>query len=202
MNLRLPLGQRIEVFCNPIKKYKYISIFCFIFVSTIFQSCGIPLMKKTPDTGFSEETRIINPFEFGDEFFIKGENALKNSVKQSSLTDKRDSAKTLRKKSVTGNIEQDLLENITDSTESDSLKSFMGFRIQIGVFDDKKNAADSAENASARFSLPVYVEYKAPFFRVMLGDFKTTEEAEKYIGYIKKEGFGDARWVPSNVNSK
>ena len=81
-----------------------------------------------------------------------------------------------------------------------SNKNVMGYRVQIGAFENKDNAEKLQKTASSKFDFPVYIEYQAPFFRVRMGNFKEKSEAEIYIRLLKYEGFSDARWVPSYIN--
>ena len=183
------------------KIYKLPLILCLLSISVLFQSCGAYMVKKNVTDEQPKEAFIFNPFEFGDEFFIN--EGIKEPVKEKKLSiQPKPPLNKLQKKR--GNLifkaESDSAIEEFRAAEKDSLKDSQGYRIQIGVFDNREDAQETADNAASQLGLPVYVEYKAPFFRVTLGDFKAREEAEKLIADVKNGGFGDARWVPSNIN--
>jgi len=67
-------------------------------------------------------------------------------------------------------------------------KAIPGYRIQI-FFDSGLNSSDRARQAKDEFLLifpetPAYVSWKAPNYRVRVGDFKTRLEAEKKLQLI------------------
>jgi hypothetical protein len=181
--------------------FKITLLVCLLSIGILFQSCGEYLMKKSVIAEKPEEAFVFNPFEFGDEFFIN--DGIKEPVKEKKLSvQSKSSLNKVQKKR--GNL---IFKADTDSVveefsvaDKDSLKDSQGYRIQIGVFDNREDAQETADNAVSQFSMAVYVEYKAPFFRVTLGDFKSRDDAEKLIAKVKNGGFGDARWVPSSIN--
>lgn len=72
--------------------------------------------------------------------------------------------------------------------ENPDNKSIPGYRIQI-FFDSGLNSSDRARTARDSFNLlypdiPAYVSWKAPNYRVRIGDFKTRLEAEKNLQLI------------------
>jgi hypothetical protein len=72
--------------------------------------------------------------------------------------------------------------------ENPDSKSIPGYRIQI-FFDSGLNSSDRARQAREEFLLifpeiPAYVSWKAPNYRVRVGDFKTKLEAEKTLQLI------------------
>jgi len=74
-----------------------------------------------------------------------------------------------------------------------------GYRIQIGIDEDKDRMEKLAERARMETDLRVYLEYEAPFYRVRVGDFRTRDEAERYIRILKSKGFKDSLWVMSEI---
>lgn len=65
-----------------------------------------------------------------------------------------------------------------------------GYRIQIFSAADprtaKNEARTRARNVEARFAeYPTYVEYKAPYWRTRVGNFRTSDEAEQAADEIK-----------------
>jgi len=72
--------------------------------------------------------------------------------------------------------------------ENPDNKSIPGYRIQI-FFDSGLNSSDRARQVRDEFLLiypeiPAYVNWKAPNYRVRIGDFKTRLEAEKTLQLI------------------
>lgn len=65
-----------------------------------------------------------------------------------------------------------------------------GFRIRI-FFDGSQSARMKMNQEKARFlklfdNLPVYPDYKAPYWRIYVGDFRTASEALKEYDRIRK----------------
>jgi hypothetical protein len=72
--------------------------------------------------------------------------------------------------------------------ENPDNKSIPGYRIQI-FFDSGSNSSDRARQARDEFlvkypDIPAYVNWKAPNYRVRVGDFKTRLDAERTLQYI------------------
>ncbi len=68
----------------------------------------------------------------------------------------------------------------------------MGWRIQVGAFIYRQNAEKTASFFDQKLDLPVYIVVENPWYKVLIGDFRTKEEAEKYLEIIHKMGFQDA----------
>ena len=72
--------------------------------------------------------------------------------------------------------------------ENPDNKAIPGYRIQI-YFDSGSNSSDRAKSVKEAFALlypdiPVYVSWKAPNYRVRVGDWRTRLEAEKALQLI------------------
>jgi len=72
--------------------------------------------------------------------------------------------------------------------ENPDNKAIPGYRIQI-FFDSGSNSSDRARQARDEFlvkfpDIPAYVNWKAPNYRVRVGDFKTRLDAERTLQYI------------------
>jgi hypothetical protein len=72
--------------------------------------------------------------------------------------------------------------------ENPDNKAIPGYRIQI-FFDSGSNSSDRARQARDEFLLiypdiPAYVNWKAPNYRVRVGDYKTRLEAENALQLI------------------
>jgi hypothetical protein len=72
--------------------------------------------------------------------------------------------------------------------ENPDNKAIPGYRIQI-FFDSGTNSSDRARQSRDEFQFkfpdtPAYVSWKAPNYRVRVGDFRTRLEAEKVLQSI------------------
>ena len=79
----------------------------------------------------------------------------------------------------------DLRVKIMENPDS---KAIPGYRIQI-FFDSGLNSSDRAKQSRDEFALkfpeiPAYVSWKAPNYRVRVGDFRTRLEAERTLQII------------------
>lgn len=82
-------------------------------------------------------------------------------------------------------------------------KGIPGYRIQI-FFDSGSNSSDRAKTASEEFGkkyqdIPSYITWKAPNFRVRVGDFRTRLEAEKALQTIAKD-YPNAWVIKDEIN--
>jgi cell division septation protein DedD len=75
-----------------------------------------------------------------------------------------------------------------------------GYRVQIGIDDNKERMENLVQYARSRVDYPVYLEFEPPFYRVRVGDFRTREEAEQCVRRLKSDGFENALWVMSAIN--
>ena len=93
-------------------------------------------------------------------------------------------------------IQDDLIDSVMHDYETLRLKimenpdnkAIPGFRIQI-FFDSGLNSSDRARQARDEFLLrypdiQAYVSWKAPNYRVRIGDFRSRLEAEKILQLI------------------
>jgi len=74
----------------------------------------------------------------------------------------------------------------------------MGWRVQVGAYNDQESAEDLAAKVRSRAgsSCPVYVRYYAPMWKVHAGDCVTRQEAESLKNTLQRLGYQDA-WVVS-----
>jgi len=93
-------------------------------------------------------------------------------------------------------IQDDLVDSVLQDyaqlrlriMENPDNKAIPGYRIQI-FFDSGLNSSDRAKQAMDEFLLkfpeiPAYVSWKAPNYRVRIGDFKNRLEAERTLQLI------------------
>jgi len=68
-------------------------------------------------------------------------------------------------------------------------KKMVGYRVRI-FFDNGKDARTRSENIAGGFKsqhpgIAVYREYENPYFKVTVGDFRTKDDARKFLSGIK-----------------
>jgi cell division protein FtsN len=181
---------------------RYISLITPVAVFIIFLSYGCGGRIKSGELKHHEKETHLNPFDFSDEFAqpAKSEGKIGDD---SQPPESKVSGEEQIPPTVSRNYGDDLQRKSTSTpTDLSGKGSDLGYRVQIGAFEKKENADAVKEKVVSKFKLPVYIIYKAPFYRVRLGDFKEKIEAEKYVKLLKDEGFTDARWVPANINTQ
>lgn len=82
-------------------------------------------------------------------------------------------------------------------------KSIPGFRIQI-FFDSGSNSSDRANQAKDQFQakypeIEAYVSWKAPNYRVRVGDYRTRLEAERALQQIMPD-YPNAWVIKDEIN--
>jgi hypothetical protein len=78
-----------------------------------------------------------------------------------------------------------------------------GYRVQI-FFDSGTKSGDRAQEAKEAFDeeyeeVPSYITWKAPNYRVRVGDFRTRIEAEKFLQRISK-AYPNAWVIKDEIN--
>jgi hypothetical protein len=137
----------------------------------------------------------IDPFEYGDEF--EGKTSDSEGLK-SSVSNKAESiafsGETEEKKNTVTNVNTDK-ESLFISSISDTTTNRFEYRVQIGIFEDRKSADKCREEALSKGVTNVYIEFEAPFYRVRAGGFKERKDVEKYVRVMQDYGFKGAFWV-------
>lgn len=82
----------------------------------------------------------------------------------------------------------------TKDTSAVSEETVMGYRVQIFHTDHYNLAITIRNDAMAKFQEEVYVDYESPNYKIRLGDFRRSEQAEELKEYAKTLGYPDA-WV-------
>ena len=75
--------------------------------------------------------------------------------------------------------------------ENTDNKDIQGYRIQI-FFDSGNYSGQRAEETKAEFEeefedVPAYISWRAPNYRVRVGDFRTRQDAEKALQKISRD---------------
>lgn len=72
-------------------------------------------------------------------------------------------------------------------TTREARRFVQGFRILVMNTNDRNKASDAKTKMYQEFpELKTYLEWKAPFYKLKVGDFKTREEADEYLEDIKR----------------
>ncbi len=64
-----------------------------------------------------------------------------------------------------------------------------GYRVQLFQSSLLRDAEQFRDAAAARLDRPIYVEFHAPVYRVLAGDFSESAEAEKWRSGLPARGF-------------
>lgn len=182
-------------------KFLSLSTFFISIFVLILTGCGIGIMESR---GYKTDESIsnIDPFDFGDEFLpqtIKN----KDSDTGENASDKHIPYSQINTDNISTNNKNDFQSGESSITiYPDSTVSRFGYRVQIGAFEDKNSADKLAESALLKTDLPIYVEYRTPFYRVRVGDFTEKSEAEECVKLLKEKGFNEALWVYTNINTQ
>ena len=79
----------------------------------------------------------------------------------------------------------------------------IGYRIQLGAFNDMEGAQELAEKARASFGslCPVYVRFYSPYWKVQAGDCATRAEAESLRSFLRGKGYPDSFIVQAGIQN-
>ena len=175
-------------------------LFCVILV--LLTGCGAGGLQTEISAslhhGMTEE---LDPFALGDEYaMIKSPETQPVSESTPEVIEENENSVP----EITESPENDtpLEIGIRSPGITEKVSKARGFRIHIGLFEDESEANEFAENARSKIEEKVYVIYKAPFFRVRVGDFTTRKEADQYVKYLKKNKFKIAWWIRTTINTQ
>jgi cell division septation protein DedD len=177
------------------KMYNFIGVFiiCALILNTGCGMSGVALPNR------QSAAEDIDPFEYGDEF--AGKAAIKDSTRGSVEAKSKTVAVPLKQEKKIQTTDVSRTEEKTPVNTASSAQSTNSFeyRVQIGIFEDRKSADKCREEALSKVAMNVYIEFEAPFYRVRVGDFKTRKEAEMNVKVMQDYGFKGAFWVIKNV---
>lgn len=177
--------------------FPLVLLFCAI---TGLSGCGAGGVSKA-DHG--QAVKGVDPFAYGDEFALhtvftgnRDRAAKTEPVKAVAPAARKEAAATATMPSATVDSSA-----VPASPETKSPPNGTVYRVQIGIYEERKSAEQRAGEARSKVSLPVYVEFEPPFYRVRVGDFKTREEAEQQVKVLQNEGFRGSFWVMKNIGT-
>lgn len=136
----------------------------------------------------------LDPFRYSDEFATKDRSKYSADTMAPSNSSPSTTRDTANKESGDG-------ENLNSETPLDPAAAVPGslYRIQIGVSKKKAEMEALTERARTRLNIPVYITFKAPFFRVQVGDFATEDEANRQVKILKQIGYRNALRVMPEI---
>jgi SPOR domain len=136
----------------------------------------------------------INEQEKNEQVFRTNEDAVKAGIYEEFID-------SMRLKGLPGRAETpeparssevEIPEIPTDIPGPDAV---MGFRVQLGAFNEQESAELFAERARERLgSHPVYIRYYQPLWKIQVGDCRYREEAERLREIMRGKGYPDA-WI-------
>ncbi|MEJ5307419.1 MAG: SPOR domain-containing protein [candidate division WOR-3 bacterium] len=94
-------------------------------------------------------------------------------------------------------VEQPKLEIVEEQPVDTAQKSTQQtvvteYKVQIFATYDEAKAYKVRDEAKAKFTEDVYVEYIPPYYKVRIGHFKTKEDADRFRDLVKDKGYSDA----------
>ncbi|MFC1544962.1 SPOR domain-containing protein [Gemmatimonadota bacterium] len=77
----------------------------------------------------------------------------------------------------------------------------LGFRVQLGAFNDMESAQALAEKARTAFGTycPVYVRFYSPYWKVQAGDCAIRDEAQSLQNFLRRNGYPDTFIVKAGI---
>lgn len=77
----------------------------------------------------------------------------------------------------------------------------MGYRIQLGAFNEIEGAQQLADRARTAFGAryPVYVRFYSPYWKVQAGDCANRQEAQSLLNILRGKGYPDSFITSSGI---
>ncbi|MCL6495590.1 MAG: SPOR domain-containing protein [Ignavibacterium sp.] len=94
----------------------------------------------------------------------------------------------------------DVTENSLTKTKK-IIGTTNGFRVQVVATDDLDEANRIQEELkSVKGANEVYSVFEPPFYKVLIGDFKTSDEANSLKFKLNQLGYSDSKVIKSTIN--
>lgn len=159
--------------------------------------CGAGGVSRTDVDHPAEE---VDPFAYGDEFALQSASTMKATPAAKTEPEKQVTPAGREVNTVTAPVVGDAIA-VPAPVETKAPANGTVYRVQIGIYEERKSADQRAIEARAKVTATVYVEFEPPFYRVRVGDFKTREEAEQQAKVLQSEGFRGSFWVMKNLGT-
>ncbi len=177
--------------------FPLVLLFCAI---TGLSGCGAGAVSKQ---AADHDAKGLDPFAYGDEFALRpAASAVKPVAAAKAEPVKKAAAE--ERKTVSGTVAAVPPADSAVVSAPVAAKAPSGgkvYRVQIGIFEERKSADQRAGDARAKVTDPVYVEFEPPFYRVRVGDYITREEAEQQVKVLQNLGFRGSFWVVKNMGT-
>ncbi len=81
------------------------------------------------------------------------------------------------------------------------LNTSQGYRILVYTSDNLDEADSTKLNVATKTDRQdIYIVFDPPFYKVEVGDFRTTQDADNLNFQLKQMGFSDSRVISSKIN--
>jgi hypothetical protein len=149
---------------------------CLLFCLLVFADCALRPWKTAEEDRRTEAEDEFDPLGFPQDRVIVTEEAPPGR----------------RKKAAELNKDNDFTLEEIPGTEDILLQKV--HRVQFFATKYPDEAKHVAESVAGQLSEQTYIEYKAPYYWVRVGDCETKKEADSLLRKIKRLGYGQS-WV-------
>jgi hypothetical protein len=149
---------------------------CLLLFLFILSGCGLKPWKTTEDDPRTKDEDKYDPLGFPQDRVIVTE--MGNPKEGERNTD----------------FEKETGIGLNRSETEESFFSFTVYRVQFFATKYPNQAARVAESVGEQLSQKTYIEYKAPYYWVRVGDCETKKEAEYLQKKINELGYEES-WV-------
>ncbi len=87
------------------------------------------------------------------------------------------------------------------SASGDKGESRSGFKIQLVASTSISSVRSAKKDAESKLSIPCFILFQSPYYKLAAGSFKTREEAEQKLEEIQGMGYPDA-WIIKTSGKK
>ena len=162
--------------------YHRIIISAVFFAVLLLTGCAL-IQPPQSEPVTEEEASSIPQYEAFDPLSIEGDDII--DISGSDLP-------TMIKSSTS-------TENVENKEGTAATVEISGFRVQIFATSEEHEARSIEEEALLTFTVPVYLTFDPPNYKIRIGNCRTREEATAIKKTANKKGYRDAWVVPSKV---
>jgi len=157
-----------------IERHIIVLIELLIFLVIIFASAGCIYFQKSKRTNTEEKFQYTIP-EAAEEI-------------PSSAVTEHNPPKPVRESA------ENLLTSKNSSEYSLSKYSGWGYRVQVFSSLQQDESEQAAQKVREKIDEKVYVEFDPPYYKVRVGNCKSSDEAEELLNKLKRLGYPEA-WI-------
>lgn len=152
-----------------------IGVICLLFC-LVFSGCAFRSQGSTKEDPRTKGEKQFDPLGFPQDQLI--------------VTEKEPE----REKEIAVEPEKDKKLRLKESKKSEIVFPRKVFRVQFFATQYPDEASSVSEAVKNQLSVNTYIDYKAPYYWVKVGDCETKEEAESLMDKIRELGYKDS-WV-------